>query len=135
MDHKVYGKLLTTHRRGYGVDVEVLRGRFPLQRSAGEGSKMGSRRYKRLPRWKLFFVGSPDVFKVRMYIGGRVRRWPPVGPRRQGARPGGWERPPISWPLRLLLDFHSKSSGSRLFQKACSRRFHSVWTPFDILFL
>ena len=25
MDPKVYGKLLTTHRRGYGVDVEALR--------------------------------------------------------------------------------------------------------------
>ncbi|KRX76304.1 hypothetical protein T12_9843, partial [Trichinella patagoniensis] len=35
----------------------------------------------------------------------------------------------------LFLDFHSKSSGSRLFQKDRSRRFHSVWTPFDIPFL
>ena len=40
MDPKVCGKLLTTHRRGYGVDVEALRDRFPLRRSAGEGSKM-----------------------------------------------------------------------------------------------
>ena len=31
MDPKVCGKLLTTHRRGYGVDVEALHGRFPLQ--------------------------------------------------------------------------------------------------------
>ena len=30
MDPKVYGKLLTTHRKGYGVDVEALHGRFPL---------------------------------------------------------------------------------------------------------
>ena len=29
MDPKVCGKLLTTHRRGYGVDVEALLGRFP----------------------------------------------------------------------------------------------------------
>ena len=43
--------------------------------------------------------------------------------------------PPASWPPRWLLDVHSKSSGSRLFQKSCSRRFHSVWTLFDILFL
>ena len=48
---------------------------------------------------------------------------------RQGARP------PISWEPRLLLDLHSKSSGSRSFQKSRSRRFHSVWTPFDIHFL
>ena len=68
MDPNVYGKLLTTHRRGYGVDVEALRGRFPLRRSAGEGSKIGSRGYKRLRRWKLFFVGSLDVFGVRRLI-------------------------------------------------------------------
>ena len=42
---------------------------------------------------------------------------------------------PISWEPRLLLCLHSKSSGSRSFQKSCSRRFHSVWTPFDIPFL
>ena len=35
VDPKVYGKLLTTHRRGYGVDVEALRGRFPLRRCRG----------------------------------------------------------------------------------------------------
>ena len=68
MDPKVYSKLLTHHRRGYGVDVEALRGRFPLRRSAGEGSKMGSRGYRRLRWWKLFFVGSLDVFGVRGYI-------------------------------------------------------------------
>ena len=68
MDPNVCGKLLTTHRKGYGVDVEALRDRFPLWRNAGEGSKMGSRGYRRLRRWKLFFVGSLDVFGVRRYI-------------------------------------------------------------------
>ena len=48
---------------------------------------------------------------------------------------GGGRRAPTSWPPRLLLDVHSNSYGSRLFQKSRSRRFHSVWTPFDILFL
>ena len=42
MDPKVCGKLLTLHLRGYGVDVEALRDRFPLWRSAGKGPKMGS---------------------------------------------------------------------------------------------
>ena len=42
MDPKVCGKLLTTHRRGYGVDVEALRGRFP---SSGAPTKA--------PRWDL----------------------------------------------------------------------------------
>ena len=68
MDPKVCGKLLTTHRRGYGVDVEALRGRFPLRRSADEGSKMGSRGYRRLRRWKYVFVVLLDVFGVRGYI-------------------------------------------------------------------
>ena len=68
MDPKVYGKLLTTHRKGLGDDVEALHGRFPLRWSAGEGSKMGSRGYRRLRWWKLFCVGSLDVFGVNGYI-------------------------------------------------------------------
>ena len=68
MDPKVCGKLLTTHRRGKDVDVEALRGRFPLRQSAGEGSKMGSRGYRRLRRWKLCLVGSLDVFRVRRLL-------------------------------------------------------------------
>ena len=68
MDPKVYGKLLTTHRKGYGVDVEALHGRFPLRQSADEGSKMGSRGYRRLRQWKLCFVVLLDVFGVRRYI-------------------------------------------------------------------
>ena len=34
-----------------------------------------------------------------------------------------------------FLDVGSKSSGSRSFRKSRSGKFHSVWTPFDILFL
>ena len=52
MDPKVYGKLLTHHRRGYGVDVEALRDRFPLRQIAGKGPKMGSHGYRELRRWK-----------------------------------------------------------------------------------
>ena len=37
MDPKVCGKLLTHHRRGYGVDVEALHDRFPLRQIAGKG--------------------------------------------------------------------------------------------------
>ena len=42
MDSKVCGKLLTHHRRGYGVDVEALRDRCP---SGGAPEKA--------PRWDL----------------------------------------------------------------------------------
>ena len=67
------------------------------------------------------------------YIGGRSRPVDARGAHKGGGRahPQGACRAP-SWPPRLFLDFHSKSSGSRLFQKSRSRRFHSVWTPFDI---
>ena len=42
MDPKVCGKLLTHYQRGYGVDVEALRDRFPLRRNAAKA-----------PRWDL----------------------------------------------------------------------------------
>ena len=59
----------------------------------------------------------------------------------RGAHEGGGRgHPPRlrlapSWQPLLLLDVHSNSPGLRLFQKDLSRRFHSVWTPFDIPFL
>ena len=76
------------------------------------------------------FSGYVGLYRRKKYVGGRPR-----GPRDRGRAQEGWARPPISWPPRLLLDLHSKSSGSRSFQKSRSRRFHSVWTPFDIPFL
>ena len=68
MDPKVYGKLLTTHRRGLGDDVEALHGGFPLRQSDGDGSKMGSRGYRRLRRWNYVFVVVSDGFRIRVYI-------------------------------------------------------------------
>ena len=58
MDPKVCGKLLTLHRRGYGVDVEALRDRTPLRQITGKGPKMGSHGYRRLRRWKSIFVDA-----------------------------------------------------------------------------
>ena len=57
------------------------------------------------------------------------------GPTRVEGTPRGVGAPPASWLPRSFLDVQSKSSGSRFFQKSRSRRFHSVWTPFDIPFL
>ena len=136
MDPKVCGKLLTTHRRGYGVDVEALHGRFPIRRSVDEGSKMGSRNTEgygggncvSVAPW--MFSGYVGIYRRKKYVGGRL--W---GPGDRGHAQEGWARRPISWPPCSLLDLHSKSSGSRSFQKSRSRRFHSVWTPFDIPFL
>ena len=64
MDPKVGGKLLTHHRRGYGVDVEALRDRFPLWQIAGKGPNMESHGYKRFQQWKIVFVDPPDVSRV-----------------------------------------------------------------------
>ena len=60
-----------------------------------------------------------------------------MGPTRVEGVPGGGGvgAPPISWLPGGFLDVGSKSSGSCSFRKSRSRRFHSVWTPFDILFL
>ena len=56
MDPKVYGKLLTHHRRGYGVDVEALRDRIPLRQIAEKG-----------PRW--------DLTGTKGCVGGEMVSW------------------------------------------------------------
>ena len=85
MDPKVCGKLLTNHRRGYGVDVEALHDQCPLRRSAGKGPKMGSHGYRRLRRWKQGFVVFLDVSGVYGYIQEEeVGRWSCEGPTRVG---------------------------------------------------
>ena len=52
-----------------------------------------------------------------------------------GGRAWGVGAPPTSWLPLLCLDVGSKSPGSCSLRKSHSRRFHSVWTPFDIPFL
>ena len=56
MDPKVCGKLLTTHWRGYDVDVEAIRDRFPLR---GVPAKA--------PRW--------DLADKEGYGGGNCVTW------------------------------------------------------------
>ena len=58
MDPKVYGKLLTLHQRGYGVDVEALRDRFPLRQITGKGPKVGSSRVQKVAAVEKWFRGS-----------------------------------------------------------------------------
>ena len=76
MDPKVCGKLLTTHRRGLGDDVEALHGRFPSDEAPAKA-----------PRWDL----ASDVFGVHGYIYRRKKRVSglPSGPRERGAHPVG----------------------------------------------
>ena len=78
----------------------------------------------------LIVWGYVGIYRRKEYIGGAIG-----GPRGWRARLGGVGAPPTSWPPYWLLDVGSKSPGSCSFQKSRSRRFHSVWTLFDILFL
>ena len=73
--------------------------------------------------------GYGGIYRRKEYVGGATG-----GPRGWRA-PTPWARLAASWPPRLFLNVHSKSPGSRSVGKSRSRRFHSVWTPFDIPFL
>ena len=75
--------------------------------------------------------GYVGIYRRKKYVGGAT--WAPRGWRaRLGA---GGRLPPTSCLPGCFLDVGSKSSGSRSFRKSRSRRFHSVWNLFDILFL
>ena len=96
----------------------------------------GISRVQKVAAVELGFRGAPGWFRgTEVYLGGRSRSVEPRGAHEGGGRAQGGRRAPASWPPRWLLDVHSESSGSRLFQKSRSRSFHSVLTPFDIPFL
>ena len=136
MDPKVCGKLLTTHRRGLGDDVEALRVDSP----SGEAPV-------KAPRWDLadtegccggnsflwcywMFLGYRSIYRWRKYVGGAMR-----GPREGGARPppGGtpgtlvaasfaaWRPLQVSW-FAFVLKRSLPSVSSRL---------DSVWYSFS----
>ena len=58
MDPKVCGKLLTHHRRGYGVDVEALHDRTPSDRSP-EKAPDGISRVQKVAAVEKWFHRSP----------------------------------------------------------------------------
>ena len=61
MDPKVCGKLLTLHRRGFSVDVEALRDRFPLRQSAEKGPRIS--RVQKVAAVETGFRGAPGCFQ------------------------------------------------------------------------
>ena len=72
----------------------------------------------------LIVWGYVGIYRRKKYVGGEIG----------GSR--GWRaRPPTSWPPVDWLDVGSKSHELYSVRKSRSRRFHSVWTPFDIPFL
>ena len=71
MDPKVCGKLLTHHRRGYGVDVEGLHDRIPFGRSP-EKAPDGISQVQKVAAMEIRFLGAPGCFRgIWVYIGGR----------------------------------------------------------------
>ena len=81
------------------------------------------------------FSGYIGLYRRKKYVGGRPRGPRDRGRALQGGAPYRGARPPISCLPRSFSYVGSKSPGSCSFQKSRSRRFHSVWTPFDIPFL
>ena len=79
--------------------------------------------------------GTPDLSWYSMVLGyvGLYRRKKSVGRFLRGPQDRG-ARPTISWLPRGSSDVNSKSPGSYSSKKSRCRRFHSVWTPFDIPF-
>ena len=59
MDPKVCGKLLTLHRRGYGVDVEAFHDRFPLPADRRKRPQDGFLRVEKVVAVEKWFRGSP----------------------------------------------------------------------------
>ena len=96
MDPKVYGKLLTTHRRGYGVDVEPSMVDSPSGRAPTKAPRWdladtegcgGGIRFS----WCSWMVsGYVGIYRRKKYVGGAMR-----GPR-------GWRARPL--PHGLLVD-------------------------------
>ena len=134
MDPKVLSKILTHHQRGHGVDVEALHDQCPPGWAA-----------EKAPRWDLLGIeGCGGGNRVSWcswmfsgmwtYIGGS-RSVEPRGAHEEGGRAQGVGAPPASCTPHPFINVHPMSSGSHLFQKSRSQRFHSVWTPFDNPFL
>ena len=130
MDPKVYGKLLTLHWRGNGVDVEALHDRFPLQQIARKGPKMGLTGTEGCGGWKSVSCRSRCFQGIRVYIGERSR-----SVELRGAHEGGGAPPCLVAALLLPWPPLQVSWITFVPKKRSSRRFCSIWIPLDIPFL
>ena len=102
MDPKVCGKLLTTHRRGLGDDVEALYGRSPFGGAPAKAPRLdiadtyGCGAGIRFLWCPPMFSGYGSIYRRRKYVGGAMR-----GPRGWRARLGG-RRAPYLLPSSLI---------------------------------
>ena len=128
MDAKVCGKLLTHHRRGYGVDVEALRDRFPLRQITEKGPRWdltgtegcgGGKVVSWLP---LMFLGYKSIYRRKKYVGGA-----PWGPR-------GWGRALL--PRGRFTDFQTSTPSLMVcFRSKKDRREVFIPFGFHLIFL
>ena len=138
MDPKVCGKLLTTHGEGDDDDDddEGLRDGSPSGGAPEQAPRWDlheNRRYGGAIRgFSLFmeFLGYIDLYRKKEGTGGRSR-----GPRGRGRALGRGRAPHPRGPPLVHLTWFSSSACVIFSKKYLSRRCHSVWTPFDILFL
>ena len=63
MDPKICGKLLTTHRKGYGIDVEALRGQFPPLAERRRRLQDGISRIQKVTAVEIVFRWLPGCFR------------------------------------------------------------------------
>ena len=81
------------------------------------------------------FFGALGCFQgTWIYIGEGGRSGEPRGAHEGGGAPTPLRVPSASWKVRGLPVLYSKSPRLHLFQERSSRRFRSVWIPFDIPF-
>ena len=112
MDPKVCGKLLTHHRRGYGVDVEALCDRIPLRQIVGKGPRWdlmgteGCGSGKVVSCLPLIFLGYKSIYRQNKYVCGA-----PCGPR-------GWGRALL--PRESFAEF--QTSTPSLLDCVCSKK-------------
>ena len=117
MDPKVSSKLLTHHRRGYGVDVEALRDQCPPPAGRQKRPQDGISRVQKVAAVEIGFRGAPGCFRgIWVYIGGRSTL---VDLR--GAHKGGARLPPgrALLPRGLLASF--LTSTPSLLDHVCSK--------------
>ena len=74
----------------------------------------------------LIVWGYVGIYRRKEYVGGAAG-----GPQGRGCAQGA----PSTLMTAFGTSWRSKSPGSRSVRKSRSRRFYSVWTPFDIPFL
>ena len=97
MDPKVCGKLLTHHRRGYGVDVEALRDQCPPPTERRKRLQDGIAWVQKVAAVEIGFRGAPGCFRgIWVYIGGRSR-----SVELRGAHEGGGAPPCLVVALSL----------------------------------